>query len=217
MTQRRDYLRKLVLAWTIFTTTFTWTPTMRLLLKPEISQWNIFGVAGSGRSGPFWILPLAAMVALLLFYLEGRGRLRPLFHALLLGWHLPLTAAIVYGGVQSTEATFMGAAWGVEIPLVLLALPFSLFSVLAVVWVARERRGSLPVSTTDWSQVDWRKIAISAFLLPLAAIFFWLGEGFDGKTKIAIVTTVVQWILLTEGLGGRRPAKLRRAIPQAQS
>ncbi|MDH3255199.1 MAG: hypothetical protein OEM62_09425 [Acidobacteriota bacterium] len=202
MTERTDYLRQLVLAWTIFTTTFTWTPTMRLLLKPEISQWNIFGVAGSGRTGPFWILPLAATVALLLFYLEGRGKLRPLFHALLLGWHLPLTAAIVISTVQSTEATFMGAAWGVEIPLFVLAFPFSVFSVLAVVWVVRERRGSLPVSPRGWSQVGWRKIAIAVVLLPVAAVFFWLGEGFDGKTKIAIATTVVQWILLTEGLRG---------------
>ena len=34
-------------AWTVFTTTFLWTPTMRLLLKPEISQWRVFGL-GTG-------------------------------------------------------------------------------------------------------------------------------------------------------------------------
>ena len=50
--QVRD-LRGAVLAWTILTTTVAWTPTMRLLLKPEISHWSLFGVGGSGGAGPF--------------------------------------------------------------------------------------------------------------------------------------------------------------------
>lgn len=185
---------------------------MRLLLKPEISHWNVFGIAGSGRTGAFWILPLAAMTALFLFYLEGRGRLRPLFHALLLAWHLPLTAAIIYSSVRERGATFMGAAWGVEIPLFVLALPFALFSILAVVWVAWEMRGSLPVVKGGWTQVNWRMITVSALLLPVALVFFWLGEGFDGRTKIAIVVTVLQWILLAEGLGSRESMRKRRRV-----
>lgn len=200
-------LRGVVLAWTILTTTFAWTPTMRLLLKPEISHWSLFGVGGSGSAGPFWILPLVAMAALLLFYIEGRGRVRPVFHGLLLVWHLSLVAILVYGSVRhGADARFMGAAWGVTIPLPLLTVPFAIFAALAVLLVARERRGSLPVPALAWGQIHWGKLGLAGLLLPVAFIFFRLGEGYDGLVKIAIVATVLQWILLAEAFGRQQMA-----------
>ena len=202
MSKSRFDLRGIVLAWTIVTTTFTWTPTMRLLLKPEISHWKIFDVAGSGSTGPFWILPLLATAALLLFYIEGRGRVRHLFHALLLGWHLPITAALVYGSVLgSTEASFQGAMWGVNVPFAWLAPPFALFAVLAVLLVVRETSGSLPVLVFAWRQIHWAKLGIAVLLLPVAFVLFRIGEGYDTMVMIATAATVLVWILLAEALG----------------
>ncbi len=207
MSSRSERWRDWALGWTTFVTVFTWTPTMRMFLKPEISQWSIFGISGSGRSPGFWILPTAAVLALFLFYLEGRGRMRGLFHGLLLAWHLPLTAAIVYVSLrQGPEAKFVGGAWGVQIPLPILALPFVFFSALAVRWVLAERRGEIPVPTARWTEISGRKLLAAALLLPLIVAFFDLGEGFDTRARIAIVACVVQWILLAEGLG--RPKKL---------
>lgn len=202
MSTNKSDLRGVVLAWTLITTTFTWTPTMRLLLKPEISHWKIVGMAGSGSTGQFWILPLVAAAALLLFYFEGRGRLRPLFHVLLLGWHLPIAAAFVYGSVRGgIDATFQGAMWGVTIPFVWLAPPFALFAALAILLVVREVRGSLPVPVLAWGRIHWGKLGLAGLLLPVAFAFFRLGEGFDLMVKIATVATILQWILLAEALG----------------
>ncbi len=52
-------LRNTVLLRPVVTTTFFWTTTMRMVLKPEISQWQIFGVGGRGMEGEFW-LPTAS-------------------------------------------------------------------------------------------------------------------------------------------------------------
>lgn len=206
-------LRSIVMAWTIITSTFTWTPTMRLLLKPEISQWSIFSVGGSGGSGPFWILPLLATALLCLFYLEGRGRLRWLFHGLLLAWHLPITVAFVYGSVwAATGASFQGAMWGINVPFAWLAPPFALFAILAIILVIRETRGTLPVPVFHWQQISWSKLGLAALLLPIAFAFFRMGEGFDTMVKIATVATILQWILLAEALGHRPRSNTEAAV-----
>lgn len=198
-------LRGIVMGWTLFTTTFLWTPTMRMLLKPEVSQWSVFGLSGSGTEGAFWIFPLGAALALLLFYLEGRGRLRPAVHGLLLAWHLPLTAGLIWGAASlGPEASFVGAAWGWEVPFAILAVPFVVLSGLTVVWIAREARSGSAVDATGWTDVDWRPLAGAVVLLPAAAVLFGLGgAGYDGWVKLAIAATVTQWVLLTIGLNGR--------------
>lgn len=216
--KNRFDLRSVVMAWTIITATFIWTPTMRLLLKPEISLWNIFGVGGSGSSGPFWIFPLVATALLCMFYIEGRGRLRWLFHGLLLAWHLPVTLAFVYGSIWGgTGASFQGAMWGIKVPLGWLVPPFALFATLAIILVIRETRGTLPVQVFHWKEVSWSKLGLATLLFPIAFLFFRVGEGFDTMVKIATVVTIVQWILLADGLGHRPRASTKTAMPVTAS
>jgi hypothetical protein len=193
------------MGWTLFTTTFLWTPTMRMFLKPDVSQWSLFGLSGSGREGAFWVFPTAAGVVLLLFYLEGRGRLRPLVHAVLLAWHLPVTAGLLYGaGVAGPNAVFVGAAWGWEVRLALLAVPFVAFTSLAVVWIAREVGGGPSVERSGWTDVDRGPLVGAAALVPVATVLFRLGgEGFDALVRLAIAATILQWVLLCTGLNGR--------------
>jgi hypothetical protein len=211
-------LRSIVMAWTLITSTFIWTPTMRLLLKPEISQWNIFSVGGSGGSGPFWALPLLAMALLCLFYIEGRGRLRWLFHGLLLAWHLPITLAFIYGSIWGgTGASFQGAMWGINVSFVWLAPPFALFTTLAIILVIRETRGNLPVQVFHWKQIGWSKLGLATLLLPIAFAFFRVGEGFDTLVKIATVATILQWILLAEALGHRPRSSTELAVSDTAS
>lgn len=200
MSKKKINLRGIVLTWTILTTTFFWTSTMRLLLKPEISNWRIFDFGGKGTIGQFWLLPLIVLAALFLFYIEGRGKLRLLYHTLLLGWHLSITAILAYGGIQSgSQATF--AAWGVTISFAWLALPLAFFAILAILLVIQETRGYLPVSVFGWNQINWSKLGFAGLLLPVAFAFFWMGEGYNLMVKIAIIVTIIQWILLAEALG----------------
>ena len=202
-------LRDVVLTWTLLTTTFSWTSSMRMLMKPEISSWQIFAVGGEGASGQFWLPPLVAVVALLAFYVEGRGRYRPLFHTWLIAWHAGLTALAVLGSVHAdTEISF--GTWGIHFAVGWLAAPFAVFLCLAVVMVAREVRGGVPVY--PWHAINWRVLGVATLLFVPAFVLFRVGEGFDGFVKLAVATAILQWVLFVEALG--RP---RRREPPADA
>lgn len=200
MTSVKIGIRGIVLTWTILTTTFFWTSTMRILLKPEISSWSIFSVGGKGFMGEFWLPPLIVILALFMFYLEGRGRLRPLFHTLLLGWHLTITGAFIYGSLQ-TDSMISFGTWGISLSFIWLVFPLAIFSVLAIVMVIQEIRGRRSVPVHEWNRINWSAIAIAALLLPVALILFRLGTGFNWIVKLAVATTIIQWILLAEAVG----------------
>jgi hypothetical protein len=173
---------------------------MRLLLKPEISSWRIINMSGKGAMGQFWLLPLLVLLAMFIFYLEGRGKLRLLYHILLLSLHLSITIMLIYGGNSSnSSATF--AAWGIQISFTLLSLPFIFFSILAISLVVQEARGFIDFPQCGWNKINLKKIGFAALLLPVAFLLFRLGQNFNLTVKLAIVTTIIQWILLTEGLG----------------
>lgn len=207
-------LRGAVLTWTLLTTTFFWTSTMRMLFKPEISQWRIFGIGGQGASGDFWVPPLIAGLALFAFYLEGRGRLRPLYHALLLAWHLALTTACVLGVLQ-TDARISFGTWGISLALEWLLAPFVLFLALAAWLVARECRRRATVPQFGWFEVSGRMLALAAVLAPIAFVLFRTGEGFDPWVKAAVAVTIVQWIVLVEALGRPGSSSARADDPDS--
>ena len=193
-------LRTIVLIWTILTTTFFWTTTMRLLFKPVISTWGIFNLGGTGLTGDFWFPPLICVLALVGFYIEGRGKLRSLVYIMLISWNLLITGAIAYGSFQpDAEATF--AAWGITISFLWLLLPFVLFLFFAVLFVVKEIKDSKLIPRYDWTRIGRKPLIIAFLLFPVAILFFKLGTGFNWLVKIAIVATIVQWILFTEALG----------------
>jgi hypothetical protein len=197
------------MAWTVFTTTFLWTPTMRGFLRPDVSMWSIMGLSGSGREGSFWMFPTLAVLALACFYLDGRGRARTLVHAFLVVWHA-LLAWIVFQGTIRTGGTgyFEGAMWGVRVPLWILTVPFAAACCLTVVVVVLEQRGRRVVPRRRWTAINRRDLVLAVLLLPVAAAFFWSGEGIDWPTRLGTAATIVQWILLTQALatsGNERP------------
>ncbi len=200
METKKINLRGIVLTWTILTTTFFWTSTMRILFKPEISSWKIFNTGGKGTMGDFWLPPLIVVMALLLFYLEGRGRVRPAFHFLLTGWHLAITGLFIYGSLQS-NAKISFKTWGINLDFSWLVIPVTVFLVLAIILVLQEIRGHRFVPVFQWHQIDWKTAGLAALLLPAAWIFFRFGDGFNWPVKIAVAVTIIQWILLTDALG----------------
>ena len=199
-----DKIPGIVMAWTMIFMTFTWTPTMRALLKPEISNWRLFELQGSGLSLSFLVLPFLALYALFLFYLFGRGRLRVVFHVLLLALHASVTLTLLVSAVgQGPDARFIGAAWGFDFPFAVLSIPFVLFTGLAIAWFVAELRGRLEVQALPWGRIGWKKLLVAVGLLPVAMLFFALGESYDVWVKVAIVVTILQWITLAEALSDR--------------
>lgn len=207
----RDLTSKLggvVMAWTVLTTTFLWTPTMRGLFRPDISSWSVMGFEGSGRGDSFWLFPALAAGALLVFYLYGRNRLRTLLHALLMAWHGLLVFIVVAGILQEGGGgLFQGAMWGVSVSLIALAVPLVGFLALTVIWITRERRSKRAPDVRSWGAVDLRALAFGLLLLPVAIVLFRIGEGIDWPTRLATAASIVQWILFTEALSNPEPRK----------
>lgn len=219
-----DRLRGAVLGWTLFLSVFTWTPTMRALLRPELSRWGLLGAEGRGASGVFWVLPALGLFALALFYLEGRGRLRPLVYTMLLMWHVPLTAGVVYWAIRAgNSATFEGGGWGVRIGFPMLAIPLLAFTTLAVIWIVSELRSRAPIPVGSWTDMQWGKLGIALALFPVAWLLFRAAgtQGFDWTAKLAIVINVIQWLLIVHAVNcprvraahPRSSASLRNAPP----
>ena len=156
--------------------------------------------------GDYWLPPLIVLIALFIFYLEGRGKFRTIYHILLISWHLLITGVIAYGSFQSdSQVSF--ETWGVNMSFIWLIVPFVLFLLLAIALVAQEIRGNYTIPCYDWAKINWKPLVFALSLFPLALIFFRLGSGFNWLVKIAVVATIIQWILLSEALG--RPYALK--------
>lgn len=194
------HFRSLILTWTIITTTFFWTTTMRLFMKSEISDWSVIGFSGAGLKGDYWFPVSIVLFSLFVFFLEGRGRLRRLFHALLTLWHLGLTFGVLIGSLEpNSDITF--GAWGIHFSLRWLNIPMILFTFLTIIYVILEITGKIKVTQSSWKQVDWKTLGLVLLMFPISYVFFHYGEGFNLLVKLAIVINIVQWILLSEALG----------------
>ncbi len=191
-------LRGIVLVWTVLTTTFFWTSTMRILFKPEISSWSIFNLSGKGFIGEFWLLLFIIFFALFLFFIEGRGKLRSLYHILLLAWHFLITAVVIYGSLQPEMEISFGT-WGISISIIWLVIPFIVFLFCTIALVVKEaKEKNIPIY--NWTDINLKPLIIAIALTVFAFIFFILGEGFNWLVKIAVGITIIQWVLLTESL-----------------
>jgi len=193
-------LRGVVLTWTILTTTFFWTSTMRVIYKPEISDWSIFGLGGQGFKGDFWLLPLIVVLSLFMFYLEGRGKHRLVFHIFLISWHLLISSVIIYGSFQP-DARISFGTWGVELDFYWLIPPFLLGLILAIAMVIDEQKSKRLIPEYNWNQINLKTLYIALAIIPFSLLLFSIGTGFNWLVKIAVASTIFQWILLAESLG----------------
>ena len=189
---------------------------MRIFFKPEISDWSIFNIGGKGFTGDFWLLPLIIFFALFIFYLEGRGKIRTLYYILLIMWHLLITAVIVYGSFQ-TDANVSFGAWGVNMSIKWLVVPFVLFLIMVIALVVQEKSGNYKIPSHDWTKINRKPFLIALLLFPIAILFFRLGTGFNWQVKIAVAATIIQWILLYETLGRPYALKSKQTKDSADS
>lgn len=200
MAIKLNSFRTIILTWTLLTTTFFWTSTMRIIFKPDISSWKIFDYGGKGFAGEFWIPPLIAIIALFAFYLEGRGKYRLIFYFLLISWHILISGLVLYGSFSSESVISFGT-WGIALSIKWLVLPFFIFLILALYYVIQEYRLINNVPKFEWNEVNKKLLIIAILLFPLSFLFFYLGEGFNLMVKIAVVVTIIQWIFFVEAVG----------------
>jgi hypothetical protein len=136
---------------------------------------------------------------------------RPLAWILLPTWHLALAgivgAAVLMGG---RDATWQGQGLRFDIPMWILVVPFALAAVAAVAWaVLDHREGREPDAGGrkggGWSGGSARRLLGSALLLVAALALFRAGDNYNWITAMAIIATILHWILLAESFEVRTP------------
>ncbi len=187
-----------VMAWTIFTTVFAWIPLVRIFAQSEEYQWALGGLKGVGTEGPFWVFGFLALYAFAMLFSGWRGPKR-LFYILLPLWHLALTCFLVLSSMRyGVSATWQGQGLGFEIPIPIISIPAVLFTGLAIAWVVLDYREHPPPQRYSWAPANTQKLIAAIVLLAVATVLFRLGTNYNWITALAIVVTVVQWILIVE-------------------
>lgn len=199
----------LVMAWTLVTSIFAWLPIVRALARPDGYSWALFGLRGEGLSGPFWIFPLLALYAIVLFSHAWWSR-RRLFRILVLLWHLGWTSFLVAGVVsEGPAARWQGQGWGWSVSLVVPAVLFAAFTAVVAWWSLLDRRHDAVEPRPAWTRGNAARLIVAVVLFPVALVLFRYGSDYDWITATAIGVTIVQWVTLHEALAPR-PAGSRR-------
>ncbi len=202
-----DPILRALLAWTGVAGLLFWLPLVGSLLRgsAEAGMWGP-GVAG-GAAG-LWIPLVAVSVAGATLWTGWRGARRP-FGGLLLAFHVPMAALVVWTMAIHPEAgAFGGAVSGTDATLGWIAsAAYVAFAGLAVWWVFfgdADPAGRAPA----WSPESRAFLTAAAVLIPIQ----WLLLHTTGATDpAAVVVTIGQWVLLNMGLrpARRLPARVR--------
>jgi hypothetical protein len=189
------YIRGPVMFWTVLTTVFTWLPLARIIGRADGYHWSILGLSGEGLSGPFWVFIPLTVFAVGLLFTAARGP-RAFFYPMLILWHLTVSAVVIAAVVQGGQQAFwQGQALHLKIPLWTLAAPAVLFTAMAVVLVAVDRKRPVP-RLADWSRNNTLKLAASLLLLMVAIVLFRLGTNYNWVTTLAVIIAIAHWITL---------------------
>lgn len=187
-----------VMFWTVLTTVFAWLPLVRIIGRPEGYQWSIGGLSGRGTDGAYWIFILLTLYALILLFTAYRGP-RSLFYTMLIVWHLAVTAVVVTGTVfGGWDASIQGQGLRWILPLWILAIPCCAFAVLGIAWTVLDSRGGGAGEPAAWTRTNSGRLGASLLLLVGALVLFRAGTNYNWVTAMAIIATVLHWILLAE-------------------
>lgn len=191
-------LFNMTIIWSMITSLFTWLPLVRIIGRPSEYYWGVFNMSGEGIDGPFWIFVIGATYVVLLFYAAFRVKLRKYTYVMIIFWNVFVLFLILYGVLLSKDNTVQGQGLHWEFPIWILIIPALLFTAFAVLWVIKESRNGIHFAITSWKMQNSVKLLISLTLLVLAIFLFSMGDNYNWITSIAIICTVVHWIILVE-------------------
>ena len=138
---RKDPLLLVILWWTALVAgILVWLPLVRGATQGTAYRWALAdGIGGQGVGGAYWLLIVGSVFVFSLLYLGWRGARQP-FHWLLLGFHVPLAAAVAYAALTDPQRfRFEGATIGVDVSLALIGpVLFCGVAVAAIAWVVRD-------------------------------------------------------------------------------
>jgi hypothetical protein len=208
---RNDPLLAVVLWWTALVAgVLVWLPLVRGATQGAAYQWALAaGVGGRGIGGAYWMLVLGAVFVVSLLYLGWRGARQP-FHWLLLAFHLPLAAAVIYAARTAPGAfRFEGATVGVDVSLAVIGpVLFCGIATAAIVWIVRDLRGrrSRTLEPWVWTRATRIRLTLVIVIVPLEIMLFRSGGIQSPQNLFGVVFVGWQWVLVNRLLAGaRRP------------
>ena len=206
-------LHILLMGWLTLTFITAWLPFLRGAMDGAGYQWGAshFGLdfAGAGMGGDYWFAAAKVAFALLMLWAGWRRPNGPFRLALLL-WLALRLADTVHAVIAAPEDfRFQGDTLGVDVSLALVAPALDAAMLLAACWWLL-KAPAIPVPPLG--RLNMVLLAIFALLLPIQ---YWLlsnGSGQDPNDVVGVLLTMAGWVLLSIGLGRRRPAA-REALP----
>jgi hypothetical protein len=189
----------------MITLLLVWLPLVRGLMDGESYQWGGlvwgFEVGGYGLHGQYWVLLLQAAFGITLLYLGWRGA-RPPFHWLLLVWHIPLAAQVIYNAFAfPDDYRFRGDTLGVDVSLAWVGpLFFGGFALLSLLWVVRDLRRRREKVVPEWNRANYVLLLIVLSLLPVQFLLLRFGEPHGPRDQLGVILTMLQWLLINLAL-----------------
>jgi hypothetical protein len=198
---REDRLLLVILWFTaLFAGVLVWLPLARGATQGAAYQWELGGgIGGRGMGGAYWLLILGAVYVLSLLYLGWRGG-RPPFHWLLLGFHLPLAAAVTYTAWTNPQGfRFEGATIGLDVSLAVIGpVLFCGVAGAALLWVLRDLRAGRSRTLAPWAWTRGVRVRMLLFAatVPLEVVMFRSGGIQSPQNLIGVALVGWQWVLL---------------------
>jgi len=132
---------------------------------------------------------------------------------LLLGFHVPLAAAVAYAACADPQSfRFEGATIGFDVSLAVVGpVLFCGVASAAIVWVIRDLRARRPRQLAQWA---WTRAArvrllLLAAIVPLEVVMFRSGGIQSTQNMVGVALVGWQWVLLNRLLAGARPSAAR--------
>lgn len=217
---RKDPLLFVILWWTaLIAGILVWLPLVRGATQGTAYRWALAsGIGGRGIGGAYWMLVLGAAFVLTLLYLGWRGGRQP-FHWLLLGFHVPLAAAVTYAAWSDPQGFRLeGATIGLDVSLAVMGpILFCGVAGAAIVWVLRDlgARRSRQLAPWAWTRATLVRLLLVVVIVPLEVVLFRSGGIQSTQNMIGVAFVGWQWVLLNRILAGARHSPAPESVSYA--
>ena len=185
-----------------FMVAWLWWVPMRCMMDGNVFQWgNSFGFAslrGNGMMGDFPILVLLSSYIISMIFLGWRGARLP-FHIMLVVWCVVEFATATVSAIQNPDAyRFRGDSFGIDISLALVGPTiWALLLTISVIWVITNCVSKQNEKKTPrWNRTNSTILIVAALFLPVQFLLFQSGEQHGLTDRIALILTIIQWILI---------------------
>ena len=202
-----DRLRNHLTGWVLVGAILAALPVYRAALQPRY-EWGLFGVTGTGMSGGYAVVLIAAIWAWVTVTLGYRAPGRP-FPRMLIAWNGLMFVSMVWSAyLHGSEMRLRGDAMGLDIPLAWMGPTLTGALLAASVYWASRRPATEPVAR--WRPRRKLVLAVPSALAPVICMLFLQGDGrlhtnFD---RAAVILVIAQGLLAGMALAPARDSSI---------